>query len=246
MRFPLPGEELEIGFLLVVAGPSTVGKSSFISQLHSGSLDREIRSRIPVAVDGWTLGAPRFLARPRRGDGPTRRVSMPGLIYHYETTRLLRLGLESFGEDRGLDMIKAARRVLIVDLRAPSDVLAQHAIRRIARGERLGALQRLFRALSLGVLRSGDSLLDASGPTAEVLEAYREPGWVDGLYAKWDAFLDEAWRTGPEVDILAVEPVARRYAPPTFRLRVTYPRSAEREPSAAAVRQGCPSAVPRA
>ncbi len=223
MSLPPPNAEMEIGDLVFVAGPSTVGKSSFISQLQSGHLPREIRARLPPAAETWTIGAPRrFLPRSRRRRAvrEKRRIFVPGLIFHYDTTRLLSLGLEDFGEDRGLDILKSARRVLLVDLRAPGNVLERHAIRRIARRRRLVALQRLLGLLTFGLLRSDDGPGGRSRrATANALQAYREPGWLDRLYAKWDAFLVEVLRTGIDGEIILVEPIARRYAPPTFRLR---------------------------
>ena len=214
--------EVDVGFLVFVCGPSTVGKSSFIRQLLFGALPSEIQGRFPREAGTWERVEPkRFVSLAGVGTAGLPRFK-PGLIFHYDTMRIHNRGWDGYGKDRALDILYSARRIIVADLRAPAAVLETNWLSRVARQRPQRRLRRLIKAVKGAILhrdyvpetiiRKGDF---------STLECYRNADWVDQAYAAWDAFLAEVPRSVPsaDVEIMRIESRPCLGHEPTFHLR---------------------------
>src|SRR5688500_13534122 len=84
---------LQIEEMLLVSGPSAVGKSSFIRRFLDGSLPAELRDMLPTR-QGWKLlEAKQLNSRLRYLGNRDATPSVPRLILHYDVVRTFNLGI---------------------------------------------------------------------------------------------------------------------------------------------------------
>ena len=108
-----------IGHLVLIAGAQAAGKTTFIQDLLSQRLPREVASLLPVPGDGWSVhGAEDIAAIERAG----RRVE--GLVLHYDLMRWLKF--KGFARDPVLGLLRQAKQVTIVTLMPSAGRLAKH------------------------------------------------------------------------------------------------------------------------
>jgi hypothetical protein len=203
-----------IGRLVVVAGPTAVGKSTFIQRMKQGATP-ELADRLGVAgfADFEVLSADAL--------GSDRRCRFEGLILHYDSA-LPRVEEHSWSYERdpALDLLACAECVSFVSLTAPAATLRK----RLVQSEFGGRVPRdgvdlhrvwqrlppLLQGFSLGVTRRlrrsryFDLRLKrvASLPRHRRLyELYQSDDAVEKLHEAWRAFVRGIDADRVEIDV---------------------------------------------
>jgi hypothetical protein len=238
-----------IPHLLVVAGPSCVGKSTFLARLASGDLPTAVRSSLPERatswpqVEAWELS--RWLASRPAGE------EVDGIAVHYDLWRLRNPHIPR--PDPELAALTAARAVTVVTLTSHRARLVSQLARRMRwltgrpRSDRLVvflatvihprvALLTLTMTIA-AVLprRAADGMLQwrlverlwgdfgASiwhRHAVEAFAAYLRPGWLSGLEQDWLRLLNATLPAGST--IIELEPsIASRVGPFEWQVRTS-------------------------
>ncbi len=110
-RWIVEARRRDIGHLVVVSGPTAVGKSTFIRALSDPSL----RKRFGIE-DGYSSIEAKHLDRLERGRHDT-------LVFHYDMLRPFDRPLQSHGRDPAFHLLDSAERVTFITLARSSDDL---------------------------------------------------------------------------------------------------------------------------
>lgn len=103
-RLIVEARKREIGHLVVVAGPTSSGKSTFLDRFLR---DGEFRKTF-VADEGDWVSTTAY----KVGELPTGRLER--VVLHYDMLRLLSGSLKSFGRDPNLDILQIAEKLTVV------------------------------------------------------------------------------------------------------------------------------------
>jgi hypothetical protein len=221
--------------LVIVAGPHGSGKTTLLKALVSGELPAEVASLFPAGARTWaqTSGRKTFAEAASMTERPAG--SAAGLILHYNILRPPVRRIDSYNDDWVLRAIEGAERVTVVTLRPRLELLIGRFVQRatLEQSEAPGftrarrSLRRLGHALARRLLPQAlkhrlslpddSSSFSLSGGYGRVVQLYQQPGWLDGWYCRWDAFLACAADGGKQVRTFYLEPVARD-GKPSFRL----------------------------
>ncbi len=210
-------ERREIGSLLFVGGPSSVGKSSFIRQLQAHALPAEIQDRLPKDTGKWKRVEEKNYEAVFGGDIRSTPASYPKVIFHYDTMDIYDQGCDGYENDRQLDVLFMAQEVFIVDIRASARTLERNMANRSARARPKRGHERLLKYIKRRIRGYGPK--PAREHAFPRLEAYRDELWLEQFYYRWEKFLAKATDrlVGPAV-VIRVEASSRPAAEPTFRL----------------------------
>lgn len=158
-RFVVRADKLAIDDLVVVAGPSGSGKTTLLQHIRDGVYDGVLgRGRLANTLQ---LSAQRISERCLSDLFTTNPVEH--LLYHYETTRLVKYNIHSFERDSACDILQAAKRldVIIVAPRLET-IRSQMFGSKVekTKGEKMKARKNIF-------------------------THYQRPDWVRDHYATW-------------------------------------------------------------
>jgi len=226
--------------VVIVAGVSGSGKSTFIKHLQSASLPAAIAAHLPADVSDWQFVGGRA---PTRGGRPGARPS--GQILHYEITAAFNglpacngsvIGQFSACEDiRLMHRLMGAEKIHLVVIGAPPDQIARQLACRSVLLHVPSPLRPLLARVA-GALHRADVRIQ--GPARvlarflgrrwrhrsairernnRLIELYRRPGAVDEIYADWTATLQETWGRRIVGPVLHVEPVSASRSPAFIR-----------------------------
>jgi SAM-dependent methyltransferase len=106
-----------IGHLLVVAGPTSSGKSTLLQRLKT---DAALRRRLGMEDIDWVIPADKRTPLPV---GP-----IDGLVHHYDLLRPHRRSIKTYARDPRCDFLEVADRISVVTLMSPSDVLRRRMV----------------------------------------------------------------------------------------------------------------------
>ncbi len=198
-RLRLTTGKARIGHLLLVSGPSGSGKTTFLRQLATGSLAPDILAALPAGASDWPQtngrriisGGSGSRGRPRVGPQPD------GLVLHYDFMRAFETPVADYAEDRALAALALAEAVTVIALHAPPERLADELARRPPRTRRLDPLRNTARSLGVGMPGKPDRVYDRITEHERhrrLVEHYRQAGWLDEWYARWQSFLEESCR----------------------------------------------------
>ncbi len=209
-----------IPHLLLVAGPSGGGKTTFITQLVEGTLAPEIHGRLPERTAAWDrIEGNRFVKRGTKPVfSPGGTIAHRGLILHYDIVHLYRSEVRSYEEDPAFELVEAAETVTIVNLR-PShhQLLAQFAFRAGETGRRKGLLRGVFKgAILLPLRRLRFRLKGRRVPDKRDL--YADPAWLTECIRRWDTFVQGLIARTPGATLIEVVPIVDSEGRPSFRL----------------------------
>jgi len=215
--------------MLLVAGPSAVGKTTFLARLTEDDLPRSVAAALPAGsgewpqVEAWAL--------EQWVDTRPRGEEIEGVVVHFDLWRLRNPRLPC--PDPAVAVLAQARAVTVVTLTSSrARLLSQVAIRlrrpaqrRRRRHVRLVAVLAarprivlLTLAINVAALlpgRAASALLrrklverlwgelgDPQRHTIEALAAYLRPGWLSALQRDWSAMLRAVLPAGSEVVVL--------------------------------------------
>jgi len=206
-RFIIRATRRRIDHLLIVSGPTSSGKSTFLRRLRSGGLPGEIMELLPQGCGDWRqVGASKLsLTPPRDIDGkPLDDDHYRGLVLHYDFMRPYVSGSQAYHRDQALDLIACADKVTVMVLKPGKERLISQLEESELKSAAGGALARHGRNM---ILRSGwvVRLLDKAGRIVgrrlapkdrrryeELLESYKSEGWLEERYRRWHAYLADA------------------------------------------------------
>lgn len=114
-RLIVVAQKKSIGHLVVVAGPTSSGKSTLCAKLRE---DASLRQQFGMNSGKWDLVGSSKVAKML----PGRRDQ---LILHYDFLRPSRTGMHSFDRDPSLDLLKVAEKVTILTVATPRLQLAE-------------------------------------------------------------------------------------------------------------------------
>ena len=163
-RFAVRATKLSIDRLTLVSGPSAAGKSVLLTALEDGQLDGILGSsatKLPVMLSAQQVSERRlsdlFAANP-----------VSHLIYHYDTTRLLKYNFHSFSRDLATDLVDCAKSIDFIIVAPRASTLRQQMVTsKIAKAE--------GNKMKMKVRK-------------RVLEYYGRDGWIADHYSEWFDF----------------------------------------------------------
>jgi len=185
-RFVVIAKRRRIGHLLVVSGPTSVGKADFMQQLRSGALPAELRAKLPIGCEGWPQIREDDLSSPpaAAGDSPLQQPSLAGAVLHYDFLRPLASATHTFKRDQILDLLQSAERISVVTLRTQRERLIQ----RLRESEQRVAAKR--------------SRLQ-QWHREQLLRDYESERWLESWYERWRSYLEAEHPRAAQVELRA-------------------------------------------
>jgi hypothetical protein len=203
-----------LNHLLLVAGVSGSGKSTFIADLQRRRLHPQIASALAPDVSSWNFRPSRESTLLRRWLGGPGTAPPRGQIFHCEITEPF--GWEATGVEQrprfypvGEDVLlkqhlAAAKQISVVVVRASPDRLVRQLSERSALLHVPGLLRRFFRPLAPALMylegalpsfvvakfgkimgRRWQHRSQIRDRNARLVGLYAEPGAVDAIYRDW-------------------------------------------------------------
>jgi 2-polyprenyl-3-methyl-5-hydroxy-6-metoxy-1,4-benzoquinol methylase len=163
-RFIVIAKRRKIRHLLVVSGPTSAGKSTFLRQLEDGSLPAEIRALLPRDCEKWPQIA-------NDGDSVDEPL-ISGVVLRYDFLRPLASATHTFKRDQTLDLMQCSEKITVIVLRPEQpQLIKQYRASEIepAKARRKGRRQRWHRD--------------------QLLEDYASPHFLASWYDRWRDFL---------------------------------------------------------
>jgi hypothetical protein len=121
-----------IGHLLVVAGPSGAGKTTFIRLLANGELPKELQALFSDYRRNWPLSGA-GVEEGIRIDKYTQGTSFDGLVLHCDLVRLAKENLAGFDHDTLLrKLMSCATEITVATIKLAPDALASQLLLRQA------------------------------------------------------------------------------------------------------------------
>ncbi len=226
------GETPRTSHLLIVAGPSGVGKSTLMARLARHDIPPALLAHLPGDVSEW----PQLLAADINKVTPEQAAGFAdGLVLHYNLTRCIEFG--GFRGDPALSLIERADRVTVVSLVASPERVATQLVERYIRASagrsRLRVHAAILRISVLSALISKLQWFTWLVDEAEALaRSHRVPdlcvgwlrrywlrAWLAGCYDEWRAFAVAV--IPPEAQHIYLEPArSLPFARYEWRLRL--------------------------
>ena len=225
-RFIVTATRRRIDQLLVVSGPTSSGKTTFLKQLRTGELPNDVRATLPESSSRWPqVGANRLFRSPLlSNDGrPLDEPYLDGLALHYDILRPRTTGTHNHDRDQSLDLLDCARDVTIVVLRPDTDQLIKQLVKneldsqRERTSTRTGPRRNALTSLAAAVPRMVRRWLARVAPlrrfyatvqggqdrseAEELLAYYERDGWLDDWYDRWSGYLAERHPAAAVVDV---------------------------------------------
>lgn len=169
---------MKIKHLVVVAGPTAVGKSVFLKLLMRPS-SNDLRAQLRLNAATWQ----QVNARQFDSDAPRPFTKMPSeyIALHYEITRTWKRDYEH-ANDPGLTLLQFAVKRTFVTLWSPANVLLDRLVNRDIKSWRR-------RLPALGARWTGRSPGPKYARRIEFAGLYQDPApELDQIYATWLRF----------------------------------------------------------
>ena len=158
-RLIVEAKKKRIGDLVVVAGPTSCGKSTLCEKLID---DGDLQQQFGMRRATWQLIGARSVPELGRG-------RLENLILHYDFLRPWRTSIHSYARDPALELLNLAERVSIVTI--------------------VAGRSRLREQLRRKEIEPHHGRGGASDSHMKLLELYDRPQFLNDWYAAWDAFV---------------------------------------------------------
>ncbi len=230
-------QRLEVGTLVVVAGASGAGKSTFLDCLAARALPASIMAALPPGCADWPqTNGKRVIGKGARNVALSGLMRVEGAVQHYDILSPFGAAAGSYETDLALGLLKRADRIVVVDIRPGRDVLRKHLAERLAARRIPPFILRLIgrhRALLAGAwLERVPGLHRLTGNVfasrrvrnrqrrkdRHVLlhSLYERDDWLDGWHRRWDDYLVVA--AGPRLNRIVHVTQEDGAQSPSFRL----------------------------
>lgn len=230
---------------LIVAGPSGVGKSTFLKGLYSGRLASDLRSLLPSDVHRWPMA---HCSAPHQWQWAVSGPPGPGIVIHHDITHSWRTHGQEPGRAPFWQILHRCDRVTLVVLQLPPRrLLVQWSLDRLGMHPWKVRPRRLLAILAWRVLRGVRLLRRSRRPDqpsqtryprrlrflkrvdrklrslrmlpTQHFDFYRRPANVERMMASWSNMVETKTGSLP-VTRIEMEPVLRVAADtgPTWRV----------------------------
>jgi hypothetical protein len=200
MRSGSPSISVIIPSMLIVAGPSGVGKSAFLSDLASGNLSREIWANLPIGCDCWQEVAARGLSAHLEGRSPIDRSN---IALHYDLNNTIRLGASNYFENPTAEGVACTKEIVVVTIRASSERLQAQLLHRCFGGSN--------EAETRAAMRRETHLSPPVRDNLRFAQCYAQPGWLEAQSNLWSDFLSRLTMGGRLARQLDIAPIGNIY-----------------------------------
>ncbi len=224
-RFIIKATRRKIGHLLIVAGPTSSGKSSFLRALEEKRLNTALKEKLPVSAHDWPqLGASKLLNKEKTSQGdPLPDYYLEGLVLHYDLLRPYSTGTHSYERDQALDLLHCADQVTVVTIKPPREQLIRQlqeselsvSSSARARGSRQRITPSLKKLPSAKMLKKVAKAIlrpfglfpaqKSAGHHHKLASYYQDEQWLKSWYDRWSNFVKTA---KSDAVLLTVEPAA--------------------------------------
>lgn len=236
-------ERLEVGTLVIVAGASGAGKSTFLELFAAGLLPASIASTLPPGCANWLqTNGKKVIGQSGRDLSLRNLTRVEGALQHYDILSPFDTAVESYETDAALALASRAERIVVVDIRPGVEALRAHLAERLTFRLVPPFLSRLIgRRLALRAGAGLEGFPDLHRLTGNILaprrvrdrqrwnkryamlrDLYEQDDWLNGWYRRWDNYIKTS--AGARLDqVIYVTP--EEGAPsPSFRLNGIFHR----------------------
>lgn len=192
-RFGVIAEKRRVRHLVLIAGPSSAGKTTLIQQLRRGDQDA---LRAELGIEDWSSYGVLMANQLDQLDRKVKAHGSDHLILHYDILRPWQRSAVTYEHDEALDLLDSADRISILTLVVDPEDLRRRFVshyenpRSSGRRSRVRlALRDPRRALSLLLdRRRAKSVMESR--RRERIAAYSEPEWLRQRYEAWFRYCD--------------------------------------------------------
>lgn len=206
--------------VLLVAGASGGGKSTFIELLRQRRLGGEILGALPDGCWTWpVIEANNMLKKRVPLDDVLASVGpADGAILHYDIAFIHRFALPAYESDPASELFRSASRLDTVLVKTDLDVLTrQHQARHAAQISSKSRAEVLWGDWVRRPLRQLSFKLQGQ-PAVETQTLYLTPDFLTTCYAAWEAYVRHLMLAKPASHMLTVAPAPGRDGTPAFRI----------------------------
>jgi 2-polyprenyl-3-methyl-5-hydroxy-6-metoxy-1,4-benzoquinol methylase len=177
-RFIVMATRRRIGTLVVVSGPTSSGKSTFLKKLREGQLPAPVAAQLP-ATGSWPMVGASQLLRGMAEDKPALPPEdLAGVVLHYDFLRPYASGIQDFRRDQALDLISCAENIIVVVLKPSRERL----LRQLTDSELSG--KKASPRFTLGIRPEKQKKRHK-----ELFRLYGKDGWLAEWYERWENFV---------------------------------------------------------
>lgn len=199
------GKHAGYAHLVVVAGTSGSGKSTFVDQLLARDLPDDINARLPAGIHGWpVVGASMKPILPDNTDG---------FIFQYDMNGRGIAGGRDFDDDPALSCLSLTQIVTVINLRPSTGLMIDQLVAREGGGRtREQLLRERFwsprQPLIRKILNKWQPWIDCKRRHScrRKINLYNQAGWLDGLYERWQIYLHSLGTKGTTIEQIFLEP----------------------------------------
>jgi SAM-dependent methyltransferase len=225
-RIIIKATRRRIRHLLIVAGPTSSGKSTFLDHLSAGGLPENVTAHLPNGVEQWPQVTANRLRLVRGDEMALEKPVLDGLVLHYDILRPKTTGLGVYEGDQALDLISCAESLTVLTLRPSQDRLLKQLVdAEVLEREKSVKISRrgLAHAMGRRVLEGGPAVVGAAlrilpgfrgrdevgRAASRLMQArrlsrdYCAPHWLDGWYDRWSGYVNAV---APSANIINYDP----------------------------------------
>jgi hypothetical protein len=211
--------------VVLVAGASGGGKSTFIRLLSERHLGRDILAALPEGAWRWpVLEVNNMLKKGLSLDAMLAGVgSAAGAILHYDIAYIHRFALGTYERDPASELFGQVGRLDTVLVKTDLDRLTrQHQERHQAQVSSKNRAELLWGAWVRQPLRQLHFRLQGH-PAVDTQTLYQTPNFLSDCYTAWEAYVRNLVLSKPASRMLIVTPDQESDGSPAFRLMPAQP-----------------------